>query len=315
MSPGIPTFSIILTTYNRLKHAQQAIESVLAQSWKDWELLVIDDGSTDGTAAWLSQLQDHRIRLYLHSHSGAVSASRNFGIARSRGEWVAFLDDDDAWHPKKLARQRELHQSHPEWRWSYTAVMRIDESGARMAPNPNIPWHPLSGRIVLQLLNLEASVALPSVVVHRELLKQVDGFDETLYFSEDYDLWFRLARLAEAGVVDEELTLVRSHKGNRTAHEPRVNIAFMKSYEKFSLEASPTERKVCRRRRAYHAVRLARQWLSIGNRRQAYQALFTAFKLRPHYPWAWRTLGKAVLQSWPRRANRVFDENLHRFAF
>jgi glycosyltransferase involved in cell wall biosynthesis len=292
-----PRVSVILPTYNRLVYLQNAFRTVLEQTWSDWELLVLNDGSSDGTSAWLDTIEDTRVRVFSRPHTGAVSALRNAGIAESRGEWLAFLDDDDAWHPEKLERQMALHRSHAEWRWSYTAVTSIDSSGRPIPPNPNRPWRPLAGRIVLPVLTIEASIALPSVVVHRDLLARVRGFDERLDFAMDYDLWLRLARQAEVGVLDDELTFVRSHLGSRTAHQPGVNIAFVRVYEKFAVGATSSEREICRCRQAFHEVRLSRQWLALGQRKQACNALFRAIRLRPFYPWAWRTVAKTLVGS------------------
>ena len=111
-----PLVSIILPTYNREVLLRRALESVLAQTYDLWELLVVDDGSTDGTRAYLQTLTDTRVRAILREHCGNAGAVRNAGCRTARGSYLAFLDSDDQWLPEKLALQiADLH-AHPEWK-------------------------------------------------------------------------------------------------------------------------------------------------------------------------------------------------------
>src|ERR1700742_4409771 len=104
-----PAVSIILPTYNRLRFLPEAVQSVLGQTTADWELIVVDDGSTDESVTWLESLRDPRISILRTRHTGNRSALRNLGVARTSGPWIAFIDSDDRWHPEKLRRQLAVH--------------------------------------------------------------------------------------------------------------------------------------------------------------------------------------------------------------
>src|SRR4051812_24472999 len=114
--------SIIIPTYNRAAYLGAAIASVRAQTFADWELIVVDDGSTDETAAMLDELSDPRIRVLRIGHSGSESITRNAGLRLAEGEWVAFLDSDDLWVPEKLERQLAQMVAQPACQWSYTGL-------------------------------------------------------------------------------------------------------------------------------------------------------------------------------------------------
>ncbi|HYJ80601.1 MAG TPA: glycosyltransferase family A protein, partial [Longimicrobiaceae bacterium] len=134
------------------------MDSVLAQTHADWELLVLDDGSDDGTAEYLAALvrEDPRVRTVALPHTGNLARLRNEGIARARGRWVAFLDSDDAWREDKLERQLAALRASPRARWSYTGRSLMDECGAPIPDARCRPWHPYEGWIARRLLVHEA---------------------------------------------------------------------------------------------------------------------------------------------------------------
>jgi glycosyltransferase involved in cell wall biosynthesis len=207
-----PAVSIIVPTFNRLEFLPAAIESAFAQSFTDWELIVADDGSDGDTSTYLRGLDDPpRVRVLWLAHSGRPSVARNAALRAARGEYVAFLDSDDLWLPQKLATQVERLKRRPECRWSYTRFAQVDAAGRpRLAADPRSSPAPC-GWILEKLLKEETVIALPSVVVSRELLQQVGEFDEELAMCEDDDLWLRLAAASEIDGVDATLTLIRRH--------------------------------------------------------------------------------------------------------
>ena len=207
----LPDVSIILPTFNRLEFLPAAIESVLAQSFTKWELLIADDGSDDATRAYLKSLSDPRIRLILHSHTGKPAVVSNVALRAARGEYVAFLDSDDVWLPGKLAAQIESLSRHASRKWSYTRFSLIDASGNPSASARDRERAAPSGWIFEKLLRSEAVIAQPSVVVRKDVLEQLGAFDEELTMCYDDDLWFRLATRSEIDSIDEPLTLVRRH--------------------------------------------------------------------------------------------------------
>jgi len=124
-----PTVSIILPTFNRLKYLRPAVESVFSQTFQDWELILADDGSDDGTRAYLRTLSESsRIKLILLPHTGNPGRVRNAALREAKGDYIAFLDSDDLWLPPKLETQIKALRDSPR-RWSYTAFDRIDEFG------------------------------------------------------------------------------------------------------------------------------------------------------------------------------------------
>jgi glycosyltransferase involved in cell wall biosynthesis len=209
MSPAV---SIIMPTFNRLEFLKPALDSVFSQTFEDWELIIADDGSSEPTRAYLRTLQDHpRVRVILLPHTGKPSVVSNMALREARGEYVAFLDSDDVWLPKKLETQIASLRRHPERGWSYTQFALIDSAGIRTDPARTRKWPTPTGWILEKLLEEETVIAQPSVVVSRQLLLQLGAFDEELVMCYDDELWFRLAARTEIDGIDEPLTLVRRH--------------------------------------------------------------------------------------------------------
>lgn len=209
MSPAV---SIIMPTFNRLEFLEPAIDSVFAQTFENWELIIADDGSSEPTRAYLRVLQDHpRVHVIFMPHTGKPSIVSNVALRDARGEYVAFLDSDDVWLPKKLETQIASLRQHPARGWSYTKFALIDSFGNRTDPARTRNWPTPSGWILERLLEEETVIAQPSVVVSRRLLAELGAFDEELVMCYDDELWFRLASHSEIDGVDEPLTLVRRH--------------------------------------------------------------------------------------------------------
>ncbi len=192
--------SVIIPTFNRAHVLGRAIQSVLAQRYPHWELLVVDDGSTDATRLQVEGLSDPRIRYISIEHSG-VSAARNAGISRARYPWVTFLDSDDYWLPKKLERELAELQKRPDYRVVYTNEIWI-RRGVRA--NQKNRHRKFSGWVFARCLPL-CIISPSSVLLHRDVLVQCGMFDETLPVCEDYDLWLRVAARFPVLFIDEPL--------------------------------------------------------------------------------------------------------------
>ncbi len=208
MSPAV---SIILPAYNRLEYLPPAIESVFAQSFTQWELIIADDGSDAATRAYLQSLDDPRVKVIWLAHTGRPSVVSNVALRQARGEYVAFLDSDDLWLPGKLEIQLASLRRHPARRWSYTRFALVDGSGRPIVSAHVTHWPAPAGWILERLLREGTVIALPSVVVSRQLLEQLGAFDEELVMCYDDELWFRLAAHSEIDGIDEPLTLIRRH--------------------------------------------------------------------------------------------------------
>ncbi len=279
-----PSVSIILPTFDRRAFLLEAVDSVLAQTVQDWELLVIDDGSTDESVGSLDALADPRIAVHRRAHTGHIARLRNVGIAAARAPWVAFLDSDDRWLPQKLEQQLAYHAGHRRYRWSYTGRRFIDAEGAELSPDRFRTWQPHSGWILRHVLTHDANIALPSVMVDRALLLEVGAFDPESLAGEDYDLWLRLAERGECGVLESALVEVRKHRIS-TAQLPEVDLAFVDMFRRFALRTNDQE--LCRiaRTSAVHHAAGATDRLGLQKRwSEAFAAFALAFRLRPLAP-------------------------------
>lgn len=182
----LPCFSVVLPTHNRAWSLERAIDSVLAQTCRDFELVVVDDGSTDRTPDILERYAG-RIVSIRQANSG-VSAARNRGIRESKGTVIAFLDSDDEWMPTKLDAQKSFFESHPT-----RTICQTTERWIRNGRFVNIPniHKKLHGEIFGPSLK-KCMITCSSVAIRRELLDEVGFFNESLPACEDYDLWLRI---------------------------------------------------------------------------------------------------------------------------
>ncbi len=197
--------SIIIPTYNRKELVREAVESVLAQKdvGEECETIVVDDGSTDGTGEALSRFGD-RITCLRRERSG-VSAARNLGISRSKGEWIAFLDSDDLWRPGKLAAQVRFFSDNPGVPLCQTEEVWV-RNGNRV--NPRSYHKKPEGHCFSQLL--ERCLVSPSaVMIHRGVFEEVGLFDQSFPACEDFDLWLRIGCRFPLGLVPKPLVVKR----------------------------------------------------------------------------------------------------------
>ncbi len=192
--------SVIIPTFNRASMVRRAVDSVLKQTFADFELIVVDDGSRDGSLEQLTNLPDPRLRCVRQEHQG-VSAARNHGVHLAQADWIAFLDSDDAWHPKKLEKQWQFHQAHPELLISQTEDIWI-RNGKRV--NPHKKHAKKSGRIFVESLEL-CLISPSAVMMNKTLFESLGGFCEDLPACEDYDLWLRLTLNHAVGLISEGL--------------------------------------------------------------------------------------------------------------
>ncbi|MBN1518052.1 glycosyltransferase family 2 protein [Candidatus Sumerlaeota bacterium] len=201
---GAPTIAVIIPTFNRAALAAEALKSVLEQTFTDFECVVVDDGSTDGTCDQLD-VSDERVCLLRLERNMGVSAARNRGVAATRAPWIAFLDSDDFWHSRKLELQMEFLRAHPQLRICQTEDVWIRHS---VRVNPMRKHAKGEGDCFAR--SLELCVISPStVMLSRGLFEETGGFDESLPVCEDYDLWLRIACREPVGLIKEPLATRR----------------------------------------------------------------------------------------------------------
>lgn len=199
--------SIILPTYNRAYCIQRAVDSVLCQTWHDWELIVVDDGSSDGTEEIIAgcAAADSRIRYHRQPKNMGVSAARNEGIRQARYEYIAFQDSDDVWHEDKLEKQMRIFEENPEIGLVYCAMQGTRQDGSRIrVPDAAMDEQLLRGNMYGLLLQGNV-IDAPTAVVRKACVEKCGGFDETLSCLEDWELFLRIAREYEIGYADEAL--------------------------------------------------------------------------------------------------------------
>jgi len=198
-----PQVSVIIPTYNRAWVIEEAIDSVLAQDYTEFELIVVDDGSTDHTSDVLDSYRNV-IKVFPQKNKG-VSAARNRGIAEASGKFIAFLDSDDLWLPQKLTVQIEFFDQTPDALICQTEEIWI-RNGLRV--NPKKRHKKPSGMIFKPSLKL-CLVSPSATMIHRGLFDRVGGFDETLPACEDYDLWLRISCRFPIHLIDTPLIIKR----------------------------------------------------------------------------------------------------------
>jgi glycosyltransferase involved in cell wall biosynthesis len=204
----MPLFSVIIPVHNRPVSLRRAIESVLAQSFRDYELLVVDDGSTDETGEVARSFPAAR---YIRQERRGVSAARNRGAAESGAPYLVFLDSDDEWLSGKLAAQHDFIEREPRFRIHQTDEIWI-RRGRRV--NPGNRHRKPEGDIFIPSLDL-CLVSPSAVVIDRSLFERSGGFDERLEVCEDYDLWLRIALDEMVGLVDEKLVVKHGGHGDQ----------------------------------------------------------------------------------------------------
>jgi len=215
-----PEVSVIIPAYNRCAMLLEAIASVLAQSASAFELIVIDDGSTDGTSEneRLRRMSE-TIRIERIDHRGPAAA-RNRGVALARAPLIAFLDSDDLWSPTKLERQLAFMRDNPGCAISQTSEIWI-RNGRRV--NPAHRHRKRAGDIFIDSLRT-CLIGMSSVMIRAELFRSSGGFDEHMTAAEDYDLWLRILIDHEAGLLDEPLVTRRGgHPDQTSATTPALD--------------------------------------------------------------------------------------------
>ena len=198
--------SVVVTVYNGAWCIERALESVLAQTEPALEVIVCDDGSTDGTPDLVERRFPGRVCTRRLPHRNA-SATRRVGIAESRGDWLAFLDADDTWHPEKLARQRAWHERHPEVRFFGSDGQFVSDAGVQRESWLSAyfdPVHELVGDLLPSVAN-RCYLLMSSMLVARDAYEAVGGLDPEMIYSHDYDLWLRMAARFPGGVMEDVL--------------------------------------------------------------------------------------------------------------
>jgi glycosyltransferase involved in cell wall biosynthesis len=199
--------TIIIPTYNRLPFLKSAINSVFCQTYRRFQLIIADDGSTDGTGDNVQSLNnsDENLRYLRLPHCGMPGKVRNAGARLATGDFLAFLDSDDLWKPEKLARQIAFFEEHPDMMICHTR--EIWQRGEKIVSQAG-QKHRRSGYIFADALK-KCIIGPSTVMMRRELFEELGGFREDLEIAEDYELWLRITAKYPVGYIDEPLVIKR----------------------------------------------------------------------------------------------------------
>lgn len=213
-----------MPVYNGEKYITHAIESVLAQTYKNFEIIIVNDGSTDNSFEKIKPyLSPPNIRYFEQENKG-VAAARNTGIKNSTGELIAFLDHDDLWLLHKLELQVDYMNNNPKVAFVHGRLLYIDENGKRQR-TPDWNWiTPAQGRCFRELF-IRNRIGILTVLLRRECLDNVGLFDEDISKTEDYELWMRILRSYPIGYIDEPLACYRAHGLNATCDDVGMALA------------------------------------------------------------------------------------------
>ncbi len=299
---GAPRVSVVLPTRDRADLVGRAISSVLSQTFRDFELIVVDDGSKDRTKS-AGFVSDPRMRVVRLAISKGVSRARNAGIASARGEWVAFLDDDDEWLPRMLELQLSRIDRNTDPRTSAVYCLAASQTPDGLQPSPYAPPLP-EGDVLDSLLANGHTISPCAHMVKRSALFEVGGFDETFWATGDRDLWLRLAQASHHVVaVPETLLIVHGgHKRRLTedgvamsrgfaAYDRRwANLARRRLGLAVYTEAEVGRRRWLKRLHRRHVNRLVRR----GSRARAWRYVRAMTPTLRTFPWGTRFVAGAL---------------------
>jgi glycosyltransferase involved in cell wall biosynthesis len=222
-----PVVSVIIPTFNREKFVGKAIQSVLVQSFPDFEIIIVDDGSTDGTTEVVKSFSADRLQ-YIYQPNHGRSNARNHALRLARGRYIAFLDSDDLYLPGKLELQVNYLDCHPDVGMVYTSAYCIDESGNQLEYQYEAKT---SGRIYRDIaFFVPVTITLPTVMVRREVFDKVGNFDESMERFEDTDMWRRIAKTYLVGAIPTPTCYLRTHHGNALAGQDPQKIEAAVTY-------------------------------------------------------------------------------------
>lgn len=218
----MPRVSILLTCYNHLAFLPAALDSVRSQTFKDLEIIALDDGSIDGSRKWLSKQPDID-KLVFNVQNLGTYATLNVGLKQATGEFIAILNDDDVWAPTKLERQIELLERHPKVGLVHTDGTFIDGNGKPFEGSPLGFTFPRTetGDVLLALLDANKIIA-SAVLARRECFDRLGHFNEKYFGSGDWEMWLRISEKYEVGYVSQPLTFYRVHGANASHKLERI---------------------------------------------------------------------------------------------
>ena len=274
--------SIITPVYNMGEYISETIESVLNQTYKNFELILVDDGSTDNTKTEIQKyLPDTRIKYFRCNHKGP-SAARNTGIKHSNGEFVAFLDGDDYWEPSKLEKQLHVFKKLNDVNVVYCKFHKVDCDGKLLPDSPQ-PLPPPINFLKALLFSNVVFGSSSSVMVRKNSLKDAGYFDEELYIGEDQDMWQRLAYSNKFHCINEYLVYIRIHTKSAQANREYFKKGQLLFIKKLKSKIPPEYLNHWPQIAFRNYVNFCQEYLHQGNYKKMFKIVKLIFRLGPKY--------------------------------
>lgn len=256
--------SIVIPAYNAMKYLPYTVDSILQQTYTDFEVIIVNDGSSDGIETWFEQsISDPRFKLISQQNQGTATA-RNVGIGDARGELIAFLDSDDLWHPTKLEKQVQKFKENPDIGLVYTWLQYVD---AFAVPTGKVVKSSFQGNVWEQLTAFNFVGCGSNAMVRRSCFESVGNFDGDLNaYVEDWDMWLRVAKKYPFGVIEEALVYNRKYAGSVSTHWQKMEQGFPKVIEK-AFASAPSE-LIKLKNRSYAHADLCLGWKAIQGKQK-----------------------------------------------
>lgn len=273
-----PFVSVIIPTYNRLELLKKTVESARNQIFKEFEIIVVNDGSDDGTAQWLSDQSD---LVVINQENSGIASSRNKGMLVSKGEWLAFLDHDDIWALDKLQTQVGFVKSNPE-----VGMVAVKHVRLGMRINRKGPGKWIKGDLFAKVFS-ESFIHTSSVMIRRDVLGKVGGFPTRYRFADEFDVWLKISRDHEIAFFDKPLVFIRFYDAN-TSHN-RIGVR-SDTYDILMSNYDPERisRKVFLRTLSDHDISFGRAYLKVGDFENALRWFKSAVNRTPLRARPWR---------------------------
>jgi len=273
-----PFVSVIIPTFNRLNLLKETVDSVRGQTFRDFEIIIVDDGSTDGTSEWLKTQADVR---YLSQRNSGIATSRNNGAAVSGGAWLAFVDHDDLWAKDKLTIQVEFAKDHPEVAMVAARHVRLGKS---YRDSSRLKW--IKGDLFVEAFS-RSFIHTSSVMIRKDVFHEIGGFPPRYRFADEFDVWLKIARNYPIAYVDKPLVFIRFYESN-TSHD-RVGVR-TDTYDILLKHYDPDRipRQVFLRTLSDHDISFGRAYLSAGNLGEALKWFRRSVQRTPFRLRSWR---------------------------
>ena len=272
--------SIVIPAYNRAQKVVEALKSIQAQTYTNWEVIVVDDGSSDKTCEVVAEFaaKEHRIRLLRHETNRGGQAARNTGIKAAKGEWIAFLDSDDYWVPEKLAEQVKVLDAHKNVGIVYARMPIINEKGEQVGTKPA----GVSGRNFKELIELCGDLPTSTVMTRRECFDKTGMFDTTLMTMQDIDMWLRISRFYDLYEIENKtLAYYSRHDEQITKSKIKVYQGLVRIYTKILNNYDDAPKQLLINRITSNQYTLSRNYYFEGLPQEALKNVLEAVQRNP----------------------------------